>query len=272
MLPMALPLKLDDLDPALWISQNTTPIEADSKKWSGNFVSHCVPTVYPAYCKVFHPIYEDLSVEDHSVTWDDLNRKRSRNLDDPIERVLGDSVTVYGGEYDRDDLKTISWRDLAERVGLQFHPELNVDSFTRNFPGRSWPRYLIGPEEGHLEINTLKAIVRSIGISIADFELSQPCYFHYDLIATNSFESELLFEGKLLDIFDSTVLDDVNTTPTHWWAASREWFVASDWDLAFTLIGGDIDLINSLVWDSVIDCVRVTPDTRIDYRSDQINP
>lgn len=269
---MALPLKLDDLDPALWISQNTTSPEPDPEKWSGSFVSLCVPTVFPAYCKVFHPIYEDLSVKDRDITWNDLNQKLPRNLDDPVEKLLGDSTFIYGGEYDPENVKPITWQELADRNGLKFHPELTVNSFTRNFPRSSWPRHLIGPEEGHLELNTLKAIVRSIAISTSDFELSQPCYFHYDLTATNNYESALLFEGRLLQIFNTPDLDDVSTTPTDWWPADRKWFVASDWDLTFTLIGGSIDLVNSLIWNSEIDCVRVTPTTRIDYKSDQINP
>lgn len=269
---MNAPKKLDDLGEASWISQNTTAIEPDAENWNGNFVSHCVPAVYPAYCKVFHPIYEDHSVKDRNLTWDDLNRKRSRNLDDPIEKLLGDATTIYGGEYDPKNVMPITWRELADRIGLQFHPELIVSSFTRNFPGSSWPRYLIGPDEGHLEINTLKAIVLSIAKLTSNFEFSQPCYFHYDLIATASYESELLFKGKLLHVFDTPCLEDVSTTPTHWWPSDREWFVTSDWDLTFTLIGGSIDLVNSLVWNSEIDCVRVTPNTRVDYKSDQINP
>jgi hypothetical protein len=269
---VAVPNKLDDLGEALWISQNTSTVEPKVEEWKGNFVSHCVPTVYSAYCKIFHPIYEDLSIEDRDLTWDDLNRQRSRNLDDHIEKLLADATTIYGGQYDRKHLKKITWRELADQKGLKFHAELNVESFTRNFPGRSWPRYLIGPAEGDLDTSTLKEIVRSIATTTSDFKLSQPCYFHYDDITTETFESDLLFHGKLLDIFDTPLLEDVNTTPTHWWAADREWFVMSDWDLTFTLIGGSIDLINSLIWNSEIDCVRVTPTTRIDYKSDQINP
>lgn len=269
---MAAPQKLNDLSEALWISQSTTQIEPDAEKWNGNFVSLCVPTVFPAYCKVFHPIYEDRSVKDRELTWNDLDKKRPRNLDDPIDRVLGDSITVYGGEFDPKNLNGISWRELADRTGLQFHPELTVDSFTRNFPEGSWPRYLIGPGEGYIELDTLKSIVRSIATVTSDFEVSQPCYFHYDLIATATYERDLLFHGKLLDIFDTPDLEDVSTTPTHWWPANREWFVTSEWDLTFTLIGGSIELVNSLIWNSEIDCVRVTPDTRIDYKSDQINP
>lgn len=262
-----------DLEPASWISEGLHALGGvDTQNWEGNFVSHCLPTAFAAYCKVFHPIYEDRSIEDRELTWNDVDRQRPRDPNDPIDRALGDATTVYGGEFDPDTIGPISWRDLAKRYGLEFHAEMNADSFTRNFPGKSWPRYLMGPAEGNLELDTLKAIVRALATVTEDYELLQPCYFHYDLIATGSWDGELLFEGKLIDVFDSPGLEDVNTTPTHWWPKCREWLITSDWDLTFTLIGGSLELINSLVWDSEIDCVRVEPTTRIDYRSDQMNP
>jgi hypothetical protein len=268
---MALPEKCADLTAAAWISGNTSTLQPTCSDWKGNFVSHCVPTIYPAYCKVFHPIYEDLSVADRDIPWNDLKPLLS-NPKEPLDRLLNDVTLVYGGEYDTGDLRPMSWRQLAQRYGLEFHPELNASSFTRNFPGDSWPRYLIGPDEGTVRLDTLKQIVRAIALVTSDFDLAQPCYFHYDLIATAAVCEDLLFYGKLIDVFDTRALDDVNTTPTNWWPRDKGWFVSTDWDLTFSLIGGPDELIKSLTANAEIDCVEVTPETRIDYKSDQLNP
>jgi hypothetical protein len=257
---------------ALWFRNHLDKIEENRKLWKGNFISHLVPSIYPAYCKIFHPIYEDLSINDHSVSWHDIDKQEAKPKDEVLDEILFNSVMVYGGEYDPKDTKRIKWEDLAVRYGLTFHPEFSVDSFSRNFRGFSFPRYLIGPDEGDLNVETCKEIVKSIAYATSDFEARQQCFFHYDLITTRSFEDERLFEGQLIDVFKARELEDVSTTPTHWWPADETWFVCTDWDLSFTVIGGPDDVVDALIANVELDAIRVEPSTRIDYRSDTINP
>ena len=40
--------------------------------------------------------------------------------------------------------------NLLQRQGIPFVPTLSSRSFTRRLPDGSWPRRLIGPEEGNL--------------------------------------------------------------------------------------------------------------------------
>ena len=151
--------KLEDLIPVDWIKENTDVPELRPEMWRGNFVSHCVPKIYPAYCKILHPIYEDLSVADRGVSWDDVKVLRV-DEGDPIDNLLNESTTIYAGPDEASTLRRISWKQLAGQLGLTFHPEINVDTFTSNFAGRSWPRYLIGPDEGNLN---WKCAARSCG-------------------------------------------------------------------------------------------------------------
>lgn len=257
---------------ASWFKKHLDKIEENRELWNGNFVSHVVPSIYPAYCKIFHPIYEDLSIKDHSISWNDVAKRDAKPSDDPVDALLAKSVTVYGGEYDPENTRRVKWQDLAAEYGLVFHSEFNVDSFSRNFRGFSFPRYLIGPEEGNLNSETCREIVKSIAIATSDFKASQKCVFHYDLIATQTCENDKLFEGQLIDVFKTVDLEDVYTTPTRWWRADRSWFVCSDWDLSFTLIGGPETLVDLLVSNAELDSIRVEPSTRVDFRSDTINP
>src|SRR5437899_1572162 len=164
--------QVTDLAPSKWIDENTdTLLAGTNPEWRGNFVSHCVPSIYSAYLKILHPIYEDLSISDRSITWNDLKEMPS-DPNDPVDQLLGEATIVYGGEYQTDSLRRIRWKELADQRGLIFHPEINVDTFTRSFEERSWPRYLIGPDEGLLEDESCKRIVDTLASS-AD---SQKCY------------------------------------------------------------------------------------------------
>ena len=255
-----------NLEPSEWIASVTDTIETDRQLFRGNFVSHCVPRIFPAYCKIFHPVFEDLSVSDRTISWNDLEEKG--DVSDPVDNLLSTSVTVYGGEYDAAALRRLRWSDLATQRGLTFHPEINEDTFTRNFPGRSWPRYLIGPEEGQLDDDACHRIVRHI----SSLFRNPDCLFLYDLIATADWESDLLFEGELQDVFAAREVEGVNSSPNRWWPEDRTWFIHTDYDLTFTLIGGESELIDALLSDDQLECIRVEPDHRIDYRADTINP
>jgi hypothetical protein len=182
--------------------------------------------------------------------------------------MLSEATLVYEANEESHSLRRILWRELAERYGLTFHPEITADSFTRNFTGKSWPRYLIGPNEGTLDRETCEKLVNTL----SQYPQSQECYFHYDLIATRQYERDLLYEGFLIDVMDTFEMEEVYGTPSHWWPVSRRWFLCTDWDLPISLFGGPEETVEALIANPVLECVRVQQSTRIDYRADGVNP
>lgn len=62
--------RLKDLSEYKWIEDETDPLRSsEDQEWQGNSVSSCIPPCYDAYCKIFHVIWEDLSVEDRNISW-----------------------------------------------------------------------------------------------------------------------------------------------------------------------------------------------------------
>src|ERR1700691_4277592 len=62
---------------------------ADSPAWNGNTVAHCIPRIFEAYCKLFHPIHEDVSIHDHAITWDEERRVNHATIEnEPGEKAL----------------------------------------------------------------------------------------------------------------------------------------------------------------------------------------
>ncbi|WP_342373300.1 hypothetical protein PCC79_06145 [Propioniciclava soli] len=60
-------------------------------------------------------------------------------------------------------------------------------------------------------------------------------------------------------------------SPNLIWPAEHTWFVATEIDHRFTLIGGDEALATALLDDPELEVVRVQPDDRIDYGGDTVN-
>ncbi|NEJ22275.1 hypothetical protein GR247_19190 [Rhizobium leguminosarum] len=230
-------------------------------------VSRLIPPVYPAYVKIFHPLYEDLTVEDMQLTWHDhaklFRQPTSSEQQDAVGTILSNSTMVYGGPTSESQLVRLRWRALCSALGMPYAPTLSVWSFTRYFVGGSWPKRLIGPEEGTLA-SLISVLRRHTPVG--------PCFFHLWLLATEDME-DLVFRGTLDEAATfPDKIPDARLTPTHWFPEDHSWLVCSDYDLTFTLVGGSESLAQDLMDSQLLECVRVHPDTRIDSHADVPEP
>ena len=232
-------------------------------------VAHCVPPIFPSYVKIFHPIYEDLSVQNEELTWQDDATANPAVVDPHNERdiqdILSGSTVVYGAIEPGSRPVPIRWSQLARRLGIPFVPILSSWSFTRRFPGKSWPKHLIGPEEGNLA-----SVERDMLISVLRGHAgTDRCLFHFWMLATSNWKEDLLFEGVLDDAYRfPDELHGVRCTPTHWFPEDRSWLVCTDYDLTFTLVGGPERLVCDLLDHHALECVSVQPGTRVDSKAD----
>ncbi len=236
--------QLTDLSPFNWIGKSTNQDAHPESIWG--FVSEFLPVTYAAYCKIFHAIYEDLAVTDKSATWEELGVKGDLDSSDQIERV--------------------TWQDLTTRCSLQFHSEINQDSFALNFPKGSWPRHLIAPREGTLDEEESP----QLATVLTPFTNDQPCCFYYTSIA-NAGDSETLYQGELTEVDELSGKGDYYTTPTYWWSEDKSWTVFTDPEYTFTIVGGSQELIDSILADPTLEAVQVDLTTRITPNSDDIN-
>jgi hypothetical protein len=262
--------QLTSLEEIEWITSGVRQVIADT----ANSVAHCIPPIFPAYAKLFHPINEALSIKSDDLIWQDEERHASAGLDAPktpiaqrIQEVIDRSTLVYGHAGPQSRPVRIRWARLAQHLGLPFVPTLSSWSFTRQFPNGSWPRHLIGPQEGNL-IGTDRDVLVSI---LRQHTKVDHCFFHVWLLATLEWTEDLLFEGTLDDasLFPDEV-PGVRLAPTHWFPKDRSWLVCTDYDLTFTLIGGSEKLIDGLLNCSNLECVPVIPETRVDRDADLV--
>jgi hypothetical protein len=245
--------------------------KSDSPNWSGNVVAQCMPGVFPAYCKLFHPIHEDASIRNHALTWDEEKRANPAPVEtEPGKKALAallrDSVLVghCSGVEETQDARVL-WQTLAERYGLVFNPEFNPESFRKVFKTGSWPRYLLGPAEGTLDRKTCEALISVFK------PLSQTggIYFRFSDYLMNDLPH--LYSGDLNELTAFLTKPRFGSTPEYWWPDDRSWCVCTDWDLTFTLVGGSRTLVEACLAHPILECIVVTPETRIDFRADNLN-
>ena len=251
------------LDVVRWIDEGKEkPAErSQSDKWAGCTVARCVPASFAAYAKIFHPIYIDPSIEDHSISWHEV-----RSGTNPTIGVLGGGTLVRISSHGYATGSRVLWSELAQQCGLKFHPEISDSSFSRHFSEQSWPRYLLGPDEGQLDDTTCQSLVEVL----TPFTREQQCWFYYSGLSVNPYEPRL-YAGELADVRSLSDHDDLMALPEYWWPADRSWCVNSDWDLSFTLLAGPVELIERLIDHPQIEAVQLTPETRVDRFADSEN-
>jgi len=248
--------RCSDLEPFQWIAQATS-----GSAPAGVAVSECVPPVFEAYLKLLHPVYEDLSVADRELSWDQAEgAAEAAHTDEAVGALLGSSVLVRGRPEGGFPSRRVRWAELAERYGVPLTPEVSAWCFSRRFPQGSWPRYLVGPEEGNVEPELLQPLLEVLRAH----RPAEQVYFRWDVIATTACESDLLYVGELEELLGIASRVEAHGSPTHWWPADRSWCVCTDWDLTFSLLGGSAELIGDVAARWELESVALTPRTRVD--------
>jgi hypothetical protein len=243
--------KINELENFDWIKNDLWVLGKRPDGLEGHTIRHCLPPLFSSYFKLLHPIFLDTTIEDLTITWDE----------------------VRNDHFKEEDLKQIYWKDLANEFNLSFIPEISWWSFYyKAFKRRSPPRYLIGPYEGSLENPALGILEKILTEYTANDE---DIFFCYNFLATTNWEGKnpwVLYKGYLKEINDfKNLLDEVRLSPTYWWPESKKWCVCTDYDLDFTLIGGSQDLIRKLSNTHDIEGFVVKENTRIDAKADERN-
>lgn len=226
-----------------WIKLNIDKLESDSAQWKGNFVSHCLPKSYSLYCKILNPIYRDKMISNEKLLWRECQGEQKIKIG---ERLL--------------------YKDLANKYNVKFTKEISTNTFSQIYG--SLPRYIIASDEGNMEINLVEELVKILK-PLTD---EQKCYFHYYFLKTEDwYGGDLLFSGKLEDVFNLYDLNGLRGSPTYWWAEDKSWCLCTDYDLDFSLIGGNKKIIDELLSNTELECIEVDINTRIDHRADWKN-
>lgn len=217
--------------------------------------------------KIFHGIYERPVVADDGQTWN--NRKEDRPVRDPaVEKVLKGSTLVYSSAGSEDAIgRRVRWKELVQSLGLEWHPKVNARSITQA-NGGSWPAHLWGPEEGSLDTEQLRALVRVL----LDAGVTREAVATHPLWRCEPMEAwRWSFELAELEAVREHPVNKYGDGPAEVMATDRSWFLHQDIDLPFTLLSASEDVVLRVLAAPVLEAVRASPADRVDYKADEVN-
>ena len=222
--------RLDDFSETEWILNGRVPLAREALPPVR--VMNLLPPVFEAWRKVLHPMYRNVEIDGH----------------------------VMRGP-------RVRWEEMAREHGLAFGPEIHLASFARAFPGGRWPLRMQAPREGTLDAETCMAVIEILEAHTR----AEHCYFYYTGVSANYSDEEgfarQLYRGTARDVLEFEGMAAVNATPEYWWPEDRAWCVHTDWDTAFTLIGGPEAAMEDLARHPEIESLRLEATSRVDLTS-----
>lgn len=99
------------------------------------------------------------------------------------------------------------------------------------------------PSEGDIDKYHLETFTRVVQELYGDQEIE--VFFHF--LATKKWEESKLFEGRISELLNLLKDKDLNFTPSLIYAKDKSWAINTDYDLAFSTIGGESELVNQLI-------------------------
>jgi hypothetical protein len=222
---------------------------------TGNFVSQLVPPAFESYAKVLHRIQSHYEFIDNPLSESEKEVLKISTCEPLRSFVEARRCDPTGTR--------VRWKQLAELLDVPFAPAINHEWFRRKLEDPwCWARLLWGPNDGRLSDEECLALASVLESVTGNSE----CFFRFSDIPfyapVNSGKPQL-FRGTLDQV--CALQKEKQLSFEYWWPTDQSWCVCSNYDLQFTIVAGDRTLISTLLQDSVLECIEVTPATRVDY-------
>jgi hypothetical protein len=227
--------------------------ENTGTEWKGNLVRHLLPDLFATYTKIFHEFCANYSYIDNPLTSTE-------------ETILGFPKCSRLTDYtlalrEKGSDRRIRWSEMATLLGAPYEAQATFSWFYSRLQQGCWARYIEGPADGALQDHECEALVNALKRHTG----SQKCFFRFSEIAfLIRPEFPLLYEGTLDELQGFLQAGDFRVSPEYWWPSDRSWCVCCDYDLTFTFVAGSFGLAQDLSLDKTLECLSVTPDTRVD--------
>jgi hypothetical protein len=235
-----------------WIRRRREKL-ANSKTpdWDGNFVSHLLPPVFEAYAKILHRVEANYKNIESPLSLAEIALLKippCEPLKSFIEARRGHSLG-----------NRVKWKELADLLNVPFAPEICHEWYRKKLNDTwCWPHLLSGPGDGKLDAEGC-AELASLLKSFTD---SEECFFRFSDIPFINSDEPKLFKGALNEVCG--FLKGRYFGFEYWWPPDQSWCVCSDYDLQFTVAGGPRRLVSAIQASSVLECIEVTAETRVD--------
>ena len=145
-------------------------------------------------------------------------------------------------EFPEDDYNAVNWMDFYDTKNFDFDlanaVKNNVDG---KFPFKQMNNELY-PGAGILDKKHLSEISRTALKLYGNQEIET----YYIFLATNNWEEDKMYRLKISELMELIENEETEKTPSLIYSTDKKWAINSDYDLEFSIIGGEKKFIESL--------------------------
>jgi len=200
-------------------------IEVDEKLRDENplryFLKKTIPNKFESYAAVLHSFWinKTISIE---------NIRESKEEDEDLPE---------------DDFDRINWKDYFANKGKEFELDNLYKSSTNFYNQFNQMNNELFPGEGLMD----KEHINSLIDIVVNKYGNQDIEVFYTFLATSDWEKDRMYVGKINDLNELLENEELRLTPSLIYPKDKKWIVNTDYDLPFSFIGGDNELISKLV-------------------------
>lgn len=186
-----------------------------------------IPNVFESYAIILHSfwIYDTTA-----------DRIKENNL-------KGINIESYNNDFPEEEYRAVKWAEFYNYRNMAFNLAAAIKEnveWNRSFKQMNNE---IWPGEGLIDIDILNTvsqiIIRMFGEQIIDA--------YYIFMATINYDNDEMYRGKLSELISFLKSYNSRLTPSLIYEIESKWAIASDFDLPFSIIGGNNALIRELV-------------------------
>tara|TARA_R110002020_G_scaffold427298_2_gene636661 strand:- start:3299 stop:4066 length:768 start_codon:yes stop_codon:yes gene_type:complete len=146
-------------------------------------------------------------------------------------------------EFPEDDFSRVTWKDFHKLKNREF--DLNkaiMESVKHTHTYDKQMNNELYPREGLMDKEHLISLVEVVN----EIYGNQDIELFYTFLATKNWEKDLIYSGRINGLPQLLELENMRLTPSLIYPKEKNWVVNTDYDLAFTTIGGETRFITEL--------------------------
>ncbi|MDY3364192.1 hypothetical protein JSO59_009265 [Riemerella anatipestifer] len=219
----------DWITPYLTITGNHPKINEKLRKESiiSYFRQLTIPNIFDNYALILHPywIY-------------DLPKEKTKE-----NHIEGKDIENYKSEFPEEDYRPVKWIDFYNYKNVEFSLETAITENVEWNRPFSQMNNEMWPCEGGIDMRTLQNISETILKFHGDCNIE----LYYIFMATKNYDEDEMYKGKLSELISFLNNYDSVLTPSLIYDIEKKWAITSDFDLPFSIIGGEKNLIIELL-------------------------
>ena len=142
-----------------------------------------------------------------------------------------------------EDYDRVKWKDFYTLKNENFDLQNFYKSPSKSFNQFEQLNNELFPGEGLMDIEHIKSLIETILDLYGDQEIE----LFYTFLATSECDKDRIYNGRISELEKLLNSKELHLTPSLIYPKERNWVVNTDYDLPFSFLGGESELISRLV-------------------------